>query len=285
MLFNCCQQPGLCSENKICKTFNSPTKPWKRFTCECPAGYHGNDCQTPITSCQGYAKISGKSGMYKLVDSVDNSLYEVYCHFESGSAWTLVLSSSHKNTGDVLKISLSQNWPMNENALTWSSYRLRKNRMQSIKGNSTFVQLSCDFEKHYDIQKLDHVQMPLESFENGNIADILEIEDNYTPFADIDEGRGRIGGNDLYGCRIRLHQKTNRPLHVHFKKSGTGPSGCTISNFPCSSGGRYFDSYLSISCGDECDCDNIVHRCVQNNLSTTQLWFGTPVYDGATESA
>ena len=123
--------------------------------------------------------------MYKLVDSVDNSLYEVYCHFESGIAWTLVLSNSYKTSSYELKISLSRNWPMNGNALAWSSYRLRETRMQSIKGNSTFIQLSCDFEKHYDIQKLDHVQMPLESFENGTIADILGIENDYTSYADI----------------------------------------------------------------------------------------------------
>ena len=218
--------------------------------------------------------------MYKLVDSVDNSLYEVYCHFESGIAWTLVLSNSYKTSSDELKISLSRNWPMNGNALGWSSYRLRETRMQSIKGNSTFIQLSCDFEKHYDIQKLDHVQMPLESFENGTIADILEIEDDYTSYDNIAEGRGKIGGDDLYGCQIKLHQTKNRPLHVHFsqKKSDTGPFGCTISDFPCSSGGKYFNSYLSTSCGNACDCDNIVHRCMQNNLSTTLM------HDGATES-
>ena len=162
MKYNCFQKPGLCPENKICKPFNFPTKPWKRFTCECPAGYHESDCQTPINSCQEYAKSSGKSGMYKLVDSVDNSLYEVYCLFESGIAWTLVLSNIYK-TNNALKISMSQNRPMNENAPAWSSYRLRKTKMQSIKGNSTFIQFSCDFEKHYDIEKLDHVQMPLES--------------------------------------------------------------------------------------------------------------------------
>ncbi|CAB4043664.1 Dihydrolipoyllysine-residue acetyltransferase component 3 of pyruvate dehydrogenase complex, partial [Paramuricea clavata] len=134
MKYNCCQQSGICPENKICKPVNSQEQPWKRFTCECPDGYHGDNCDQPITSCQGYAKGSRKSGMYKAVDSIVGLLYSVYCHFDSESAWTLVQSYSFANRSlGQFKKSLSNNRPISENALTWSGYRLSKARMESIK--------------------------------------------------------------------------------------------------------------------------------------------------------
>ena len=96
MKYNCCQQSDLCPENKICKPINSLQQPWKRFTCECPDGYYGGNCDLPIMSCQGYAHSFAKSGKYKVVD-FNETVYEVYCHFDSdGGAWTL---RPHNQTG------------------------------------------------------------------------------------------------------------------------------------------------------------------------------------------
>ena len=96
MKYNCCQQSDLCPENKICKPINSLQQPWKRFTCECPDGYHGDDCHQPITSCDGYANSSRTSGWYKVVESAGSSVRDVYCHFDSDGAWTL---RRHNQTG------------------------------------------------------------------------------------------------------------------------------------------------------------------------------------------
>ena len=75
--------------------------------------------------------------MYKVMDSVGDPLYEVYCHFDSDGAWTLVHSCSFANTNgsdSQFKKSLSDNFPVGESGLAWSGYRL---------GKTKIVQLSC----------------------------------------------------------------------------------------------------------------------------------------------
>ena len=139
MKYNCCKQSDVCPKNKTCKPFNSPQQPWKRFTCECPDGHHGENCDKPIRSCSEY--LGRESGMYKVMDS-GNSVHEVYCHFNSDAAWTLVQSYSFANRSLVqFQRHLKFNRPISENALTWSGYRLRKSRMRSIKDNS----VQCKF--------------------------------------------------------------------------------------------------------------------------------------------
>ncbi|CAB4036573.1 PREDICTED: uncharacterized protein LOC107347374 [Paramuricea clavata] len=269
MKYNCCQQSDLCPNNKICKPINSQEQLWKRFTCECPEGYHGDNCDQPITSCQEYGRGSRKSGMYKVVDSVGDPLYEVYCHFDSDGAWTLVHSCSFANANgsdSQFKKSLSDNFAVGENGLEWSGYRLRKTRMESIKESSTFLQFTCDYEKHRDMEKLDYVQIRL-----GNISqDVLELNNNHTSYVTIGEGHGKIGGYDLNGCQVKLHQRPKRPLHVHIRHSiPDGKCKVSANDSSCTNGDKYFDNYASPS-----DCVKKVHRCVQNANSTTQLWFG-----------
>ncbi|CAB4007280.1 Hypothetical predicted protein [Paramuricea clavata] len=147
-------------QNSICKPINSLKQPWKRFACECPEGYHGDNCDEPITSCGGYLDGPRKSGMYKVMDS-EKSMHEVYCHFQSDVAWTLVQSYSFANGSSnsefkQVRKSLCESHPLRENALTWSGYRFSKARMESIKNNSTFLQFTCDYEKH-----LDHTEIGL----------------------------------------------------------------------------------------------------------------------------
>ena len=265
MKYNCCQQSDLCPKNKICKPLNSPQQPWKRFTCECRDGYHGDNCDKPIRSCSGY--LGRESGMYKVVDS-SNSLYEVYCHFDPNAAWTLVQSYSFANRSlDQIKNPLSNNLPLSENDPTWSGYRLSKSRMKSIKDNSNFLQFTCEYEKHRLITQSDYVQIPLQDIKkNDQNVDFLEFR-GQTSDISIDGGRGRIGEFVLTHCQIWFHQRTNSPLHVHIR--GT-VSGCTFSSLSCPSDtydyfGRYSNSF---------DCIKEVHHCIQNDNSTTQLWFG-----------
>ena len=265
MKYNCCQQSSVCPEHKVCKPRHSAKKPWKRFTCRCPNGYHGNQCKTPITSCQGYATGSRKSRRYKIVDPVQSSVYEVYCHFQLDFSWTLVKSYSFGNRSrEHFKNSLSKNLPVSENAPTWNGYRLSKQRMQSIKNTSTFLQFTCDYEKHRAIGKLDHIQISL-----GNITDkdkcsidVFEPEtrDDFQDIT-IDQGHGKIGEYDLSGCQIRPRQQLEKSLHIHINKP-------CLSN--CSGDKDYFGSYDS----SPSDCVKKIHQCVQDDSSTTQLWFG-----------
>ena len=72
-----------------------PSKePCKRLTCKCPEGYHGDDCSRPIRSCRAYLGVGPyTSDMHKVVD-YNNSVYEVYCHFDRLATMTLVQSYS-----------------------------------------------------------------------------------------------------------------------------------------------------------------------------------------------
>ncbi|CAB4007281.1 Hypothetical predicted protein [Paramuricea clavata] len=229
MNYNCCQESGLCPKNATCKPINSLQQPWKRFTCECPDGYHG--------------------------------------YFDSDGAWTLVHSCSFANgLYNQLKKSLSQNLHVGGNALVWRGYRLRKTRMESIKKSSNFLQFTCDYEKHRDGEKLDYVQIRL-----GNISgDVLELNNDHTSYVTVGEGYGKIERYDLNGCQVKLHQRPNRPLHVHVRHA-IADSKCKVSanDSSCTDKDKYFDCYTSPS-----ECVKKVHRCVQNANSTTQLWFG-----------
>ncbi len=199
---NCCQQSGLCLGKKICKPIYLPQRPWKRFTCECPDGHHGDNCDLKITSCQGYAQGSRKSGKYKIVDSADNSVYEVYCHFGSHRrAWTLVQSASYANHTDsntAFTKPLKVDRPIiSPNALTWSGYRLSKARMQSIYTNSAHLGFTCDFEKVDDVHEMDYLQMPFPS------TDIFEHNFNKTTISGY---HGQINEDDLQNCTVELRQ-------------------------------------------------------------------------------
>ena len=273
MKYNCCQQSSVCPEHKICKPRHYSKKSWKRFTCKCPKGYRENKCQTPITSCQGYATGTRKSRRYKIVDPVQSSVYEVYCHFESDFVWTLVKSYSFGNRSrEHFKNSLSKDLPVSESAPTWNGYRLSKHRMQSIKNVSTFLQFTCDYEKHRAIGKLDHVQIPLGNItnkNNGSIVDVLELNnDRDIHVITLGMKHGKIGAHNLSGCQISLRQWLNKSLHIHID----GNMPC-LSRFNCPDDKDFFGSYAS----SPSDCFKEMHQCLQKDSSTTQLWFGEPI--------
>ncbi len=268
MKYNCCQQSDLCPKNKICKPFNSPQQPWKRFTCECPDGYYGDNCDKSIRSCGGYLDVPRESGMYKVVQNSSNSVYEVYCHFDSDIAWTLVQSYSFANNSlDQFQIPLSEDAPVSENDLAWSGYRLSKPRMKSIKDDSNFLQLTCDYEKTRDMEQSDYVQIPLQDIRKWNQnVDFLEFRGRTSDIS-IDRGRGKIGKYELTHCQIWFHQNKDSPLHVHIRGA---VSACTFNSLSCPINTYdYFGMYsYSFHCMEK------VHRCIENVMSTTQLWFG-----------
>ena len=207
MRYNCCQlQPDVCPKYKICKPIVSLEKPWKRFLCECPPGYHGEHCEKPITSCQGYSKGSRMSGMYKVLDSA-GSLYEVYCHFDSdGASWALVQSFSFANRNhSAFKRALRYNFPYGENALSWEAYRMSHPRMTSIENDTGFIRFTFEFEKN-SIRDVDYLQGKLAS-----TFDVISFKGTTYYFS---HRSGKIGSQNLNGCKILLHQAENWAIHA-----------------------------------------------------------------------
>ena len=271
--YNCCQQADICPTNKICKLVNYAEKPWKRFTCECPDGYHGDNCERPIRSCKSYDDGSHKSGKYKVAGD-DNSVFEVYGHFDSNASWTLVQSSS-KDDGKFSAQSLFNNYPLNEDSPTWSAYRLSKTRMKSIEDNSAFLQFTCDYEKFHDIKNSDYVQIPFVEIKKHNrIVDVLQFN-YYIMDITVQKGRGKLGNDDLSHCHISLFQDEGWPLLMFFPRESQSDD-CNINNIRDLSCSKQYDEYYFFSSYYHILCTEKLHRCVQSPYSTTQLWFGTP---------
>ena len=273
--FNCCQQSGICPKNKICVPLNSPEQLWKRFACKCPDGYHGDYCDVPIRSCEGYAKGSRTPGMYKVI-AYNGTVYQVYCHFDSNASWTLVQSYSFANaSSDESKFRkpLYESHPVSENFLFWSGYRLSKPRMKSIQDNSTFLQFTCEYEKTRDVTKSDYIQIPFADIRRySKIVSVLQMNGSTHLFA-VRKGRAQIGNADLSQCNIWLHQSSHYSLGIGFTRNYQTTSCKTndLSQLSCPSISTY---YLFRS--NSIPCIREVHRCLQHQNSTTQLWFGSP---------
>ena len=80
---------------------------------------------------------------------------------------------------------------------------------------------------------------------------------------DRDMKRGKIGAHNLSGCQISLRQWLNKSLHIHINNNMTCWSNCSGDK-------DFFGSFDS----SPSDCVKEIRQCVQNDSSTTQLWFG-----------
>ena len=268
MKYNCCQQSDLCPNNQTCIQINSNVKPWKRFSCKCPDGYYGHNCDQRIKSCQGYAGGSRISGTYKVVRRRSNGpdkIYEVYCHFDSDGAWTLVQSFSFENhtvQDSQFKKPLTNNCPISQDVVTWSGYRLSKGRMLSISEDSEQIRFTCDFEKVHDVNSSDYLRI---SLTNDDMKEIMTKGDPLViPSTSYD---GKINGYNLNGCKIERHHNTGEGFHVNVEKES--PCKFDIPEKPNNCDKFHYFSYFS----DE-NCLQPVHRCTQYKNSTSQLWFG-----------
>ena len=270
MKYNCCQQSGLCPKNKTCKPTNFLQKPWKRFTCEHSHNSNSDKKDQPITitSCQGYANISRASGVYRVVGS-DKSVYKVYCYFDSNRAWTLVQSYSYANGTTVdgkFSTPLFMDNPVSENVLTWSGYRLNRQRMKNIVKNSSSLLFTCDYEKTSNVENSDHIELSLSDLVDDNIIELS----HYSKGARIK--RLKIGGIAITGCVSYVYQYHDpfETLHVRSYLTHCHSSGNIMPE--CPNGGAYFalfGGYKSSLCFAHS------HKCLINSESTTQIWFGS----------
>ena len=218
-----------------------------------------------------------ESGKYKVVDS-QNSEYDVYCHFDSDFAWTLVQSYSVANRSlEQFKKPLLNDMPVSENNPTWSGYRLSKPRMRSIKDNSTFLMFTCDYEKiDFSPKTSDFLIIPFRSIErNSERVDILESSFS-TPYFGIAKGHGNIGGNDLSYCLIKLYQSGRTGsdryrLQVGFWHINIEPNPACKHNLYSATGSvwGFFGEYDHLS-----EEGKKFHQCARSDNSTSQLWFG-----------
>ena len=217
-----------------------------------------------------------ESGKYKVVDS-QNSEYDVYCHFDSDAAWTLVQSYSVANRSlEQFKKPLFNDTPISEDNPTWSGYRLSKPRMRSVKDNSTFLMFTCDYEKiNFSPKTSDFLIIPFRNIEQySERVDILEFR-SYTSYFGIANGHGNIGANDLSYCQIRLYQRgwssSYRRFQVVFRKSNIEPNPACKHNLYSATGfvRGFFGEYDHLS-----DEGKKLHQCARSDNSTSQLWFG-----------
>jgi hypothetical protein len=213
--------------------------------------------------------------MYKVRDSFNDTLYEVYCHFDSDGAWTLVQSFSFAeriNANSVLGKSLYEDHPVSEKVLTWSGYRLSQAKMKSINKNSDQLRFTCGFEKEQDVNQTDYLQMSLDEEQLKKYITSSSKEENEISASNYS---GKINERDLKGCKIKLHQDDNdEGFHVHIDK-GVGEACTTfkaaaaeLSENECKHF-RYFSYY-----GSSQQCLLQTHNCTKKNTSTSQLWFG-----------
>ena len=259
---NCCQQPGICPTGRTCKPLKSSQQSWKRYTCECKPGYSGVECNQPIRSCGGYLNNGiRESGIHKIVDS-GNTFYEVYCHFDSDGAWTLVQSynfGNHITNPSAFRKPLTEDDPVSQNLLDWNRYRLSRARMASINEDSDNIRFTCDFEKVDNLDQTDYLQIPLDQLGNLRYVTTNDPNNNLSFY------RGTINHKDLKGCNIKLHQNGGEGFHVHIDEEDNcafKPQESLCDKF------RYFSHFPTPQCIEQ------THRCSSGPYSTSQLWFG-----------
>ena len=154
--FCCSHQSPLCFNGTTCVVNFTETP--RRFKCQCPNGYYGNQCQIvrPKT-CLDYwsEQVKPMSGKYNILDRSGAS-YEVFCDFDSEEdlAWTLFASS------DKQEQSFTENYPKNEYDLDWKRFRLPKSVMIEISSHSTFWRTTSSYSE-YGVDFRDYMRVRL----------------------------------------------------------------------------------------------------------------------------
>ncbi|XP_046864210.1 uncharacterized protein LOC124458196 isoform X1 [Xenia sp. Carnegie-2017] len=254
---DCCLTSNYCNTNGKCQLSTSSSSKVRAF-CECKEGFVGKRCEKKAKSCQNF--LGRSNGWYQIFAN-ESKMVKVFCQFDSGHVWTLVMSYSFKLRAQYKDQPYFKNFPRNETNETWEDHRLSFNAMMSIKeGGNTLWRITCSYgDKDWnktDLVVATHENAPILK-QNNSDAVCLNVS-----FVDIK-------GYNCTNCSIPFWQNDEYILHTDNTQN---EPMCNLKNFQssgCSNG---------VSGGEDnfgfYDCYNTAHRCASSDNATTQLWFG-----------
>ena len=172
---NCCLTSSPCFNGGTCVPTIGPNN-IQRYTCKCPQYYHGYRCEIPIKSCKDVTAARASTfppspGKYAILDYNSNP-FNVFCDFDNHNstiavwAWTLVQSYALREK--FLWKPFQRESPKDSERPNWSLYRISKQRMQSIRNESTKWRVTCCYDTTYSVDYRDYVRG---TFSNIDILD------------------------------------------------------------------------------------------------------------------
>ena len=187
------------------------------------------------------------------------SMYEVFCDAisEKGFIWTLIESFSFRNNNEFADKAFYKEYPVNQEAFTWSKFRLSWSRMITTAKRSTHVRATCNFNTE-ELKYRDYLRAKL------NDIDVMRLKfDGCKKYEFIS-----IRGYNCSNCTAQFVQTDN--WHAHTDSSWGPKMGCQFTSQSTGAvnarrGEDNFGWYETV---------NRVHRCVSSDNSTTQWWFG-----------
>lgn len=274
---NCCLTSQPCLNGGACVPIQDNQR---RFRCKCAPGYKGKrcatrqcdsgytgaNCETPIMSCHGYAEGERKTGNHKVVNMYTNQSYDVYCYFNTTSSmtWTL-LQSYQKSQAQIMEFPFTISKPMAEDTPSNVSYRLSRQRMESIQQDSSYWGISCSSNDKLDYIMVSRNKLDILTYEGEACIEVLSVA----------VGDQTCTTQDGVVCTVCLKQDTTEPIHsIYYHPDNKNLCNCTFVILPnnkayCSSAGRKRANYFGFS-----KCINPDHQCSTSENSTIQTWFG-----------
>ncbi|XP_028393372.1 uncharacterized protein LOC114517755 [Dendronephthya gigantea] len=252
----CCTTSSTCLNGGRCQA--SCMKNNKRFNCDCPDGYGGDNCDIVHTSCASYIQSSDKTPGPRTIHGPNNQIFSVFCHFATEYAMTLVMSYSRINYSIYKTQGLGNDFPRNEDALNWGDYRLSLPRMKGIRDDgSTHWIFTCTYPER-GVSDVDYLRSKFSE------TDIITFKPSGKTCKKKVE-YVNIRGKSCEDCSVPFAQTDTKTFSVSGSDIDCG--GLTGLNQPRCSPSlyvKYFGFY---------NCRTDTHKCSEKDDSTTQLWF------------
>ena len=197
-----------------------------------------------------------ENGFYQI--SLSNSFATVYCDFESepGSAWTLVKSFSFENRRikQVMRHSLAENAPLNENTPNWYRYRMSNSQMNHFKQHSTHWRVTCSFPQDAKHIYTDYCRATFKDF------DVMTFR-GYSVCKRMEYVN--IRGHQCAHCSLLWYTiKGREMIHVDSRASGKCDLNAAAGSVFTEDNFGWYGS------------TNKKFRCTSGPDSTTNWWFG-----------
>ena len=142
------------------------------------------------------------------------SLYEVFCDAisEKGFVWTLIESFSFRNNNEFADKAFYKEYPVNQEAFTWSKFRLALARMITTAKRSTHVRATCNFNTE-ELKYRDYLRAKLHDIDvmrfNGRGA--CKKFTNLLASEDITVATARLSSSkQIIGMRILIRFTVQR---------------------------------------------------------------------------